>query len=114
MIDTAKRIVDLALKKGADGAEVFVIDSEGRGYTIEKNNISSLSGGIKKGIGIRVIKDKRLGFAHCTEEKKADSAIEQALSLSKLGEESEFTFPAPGKTIDIENIYDKRIVDYTT
>jgi PmbA protein len=113
MIDTAGRIVDMALKKGANEAEVFIMKSEGRGFTIEKNSISSLSGGMQKGIGIRIVKDKKIGFAYCTEEEKADKAVEQALSQSKLGKESEFTFPEPGKNIKIENIYDDRIVEYS-
>ncbi|UCE74357.1 MAG: TldD/PmbA family protein [Methanomassiliicoccales archaeon] len=112
MIDSAKRIVEMALKKGAEEAEVFIMKSDGRGFTIEKNSVSSIAGGIEKGIGIRIIKDKKLGFAYCTEEKKADSALEQAISLSKLGNESEFTLPEPDKIKKIENLYDDRIVSY--
>ncbi len=113
MIDTARRIVDMALKKGANEAEVFIMKSDGRGFTIEKNSVSSLSGGVQKGIGIRIVKDKKIGFAYCTEEKKADKAIEMAISLSKLGKESEFTFPEPGKTKRIGNIHDGRIGEYS-
>ena len=112
MIDIAQRIVDQALKLGADEAEVFISNSQGRGFTIEKNSISSLSGGVENGMGIRVIKDKKLGFAYCTEEKKAEDAINRALSLSKLSKESEFTFADPGKIQKIENTFDKRIEDY--
>ncbi len=113
MIDTARRIVDMALKKGADEAEVFIMRSEGRGFIIDRNSISSISGGMQKGIGIRLVKGKKLGFAYCTEEGKADKAVERALSLSKLGKESEFTFPEPDKTIRIDNIYDDSIVEYS-
>ncbi len=112
MLDAAKRIVELAQKEGADEAEVFIIESHGRGFSIEKNSISTISGGVDKGIGIRVIKDKKLGFAYCTEEQKAQKAILQALSLSKLGKESEFNFCEPEKINKIENIYDERIIDY--
>jgi PmbA protein len=112
MIDTAKRIVEKALKLGANEAEVFICNSHGRGFTIEKNSISSLSGGVEKGIGIRVIMDKKLGFAYCTEEKNAEDAINRALSLSKLRKESGFTLPEPGKIQKIENTYDKRIEQY--
>jgi PmbA protein len=113
MIEIARRIVDKALRKGADEAEVFVVQGDGRGFTVEKNSISSISGGKEKGIGIRIIKDKKVGFAFCTEEKNADDALEQAISISKLSKESEFTFPEPEKTKEIGNIYDTRIVDYS-
>jgi PmbA protein len=112
MMDSAKRIVEMAIKKGADEAEVFVMKSQGRGFTIEKNSVSSISGGMQEGIGIRIVKDKKLGFAYCTQEEKSDLAIEQALSLSKLGVESEFTFPEPQDTKRIENVYDERIINY--
>ncbi len=42
MMDTARRIVDMALKKGADEAEVFIMKSEGRGFTIMKNSVYPL------------------------------------------------------------------------
>ncbi|UCG69167.1 MAG: TldD/PmbA family protein [Thermoplasmata archaeon] len=112
MIDTAKRIVEMALKRGADEAEVFIMKSQGRGFTVQKNSISSISGGMQKGIGIRIVKDRKLGFAFCTEEEKADIAIAQALSLAKLGVVSNFTFPEPDKTKEIENIFDDRIINY--
>jgi PmbA protein len=113
MIDIAKRITAIALKLGAEEAEVFMSNSQGRGFTIEKNSISSLSGGVEKGIGIRVIKNKKLGFAYCTEEKNAEDAVKQALSLSKLRKESEFTLPEPGKIQKIEKTFDKRIEEYS-
>ncbi len=114
MMDTAKRIVQRALKLGADEAEVFLSTSQGRGFAIEKNSISSISGGIEKGIGIRVIKDKRLGFAYCTQEKNADDSVARALSLSKLGKKSEFTFPEPGKFKEIEKTFDRKIENYSS
>lgn len=112
MIETAKRIADCALKKGAEEAEVFIIKSEGRGFAIEKNSVSSISGGVEQGIGIRILNDRKLGFAFCTEEEKANSAIDKALELSKLGKESEFTFPEPEQLNKIDNTYDKRIINY--
>jgi PmbA protein len=113
MKDTAKKILDLSLRLGADEAEIFMMKSEGKGFSIEKNSVSSLSGGMERGIGIRVIKDKKLGFAFCSDESKAEDAIKNALSLSKLGKESKFTFPEPGPTKKVENIYDEKIINFT-
>jgi PmbA protein len=113
MLDSAKKIVKQAQKLGANEAEVFIIKSEGKGFSIEKNSISSISGGLEKGMGIRVILDKKIGFAYCTDEGKAQEAIKQALSLSKLGKESEFTFLESGNIKSIEGIYDEKIKNYT-
>jgi PmbA protein len=111
MLDGAKRMVELAQKLGADESEVFIIKSQGKGFTIEKNSISSISGGIERGIGIRVILNKKIGFAYCTHEEKAEESIKQALALSKLGNESEFTFPEPGKLGSIDGIFDDKIIN---
>jgi PmbA protein len=113
MLESAKEAVDQAIELGADEAEVFIIKSEGKGYSIEKNSISSISGGLEKGIGIRVIKGKKIGFAYCTDEVKTKGAIEQALSLSRLGTESEFTFLSPGNVKSIDGIYDEKILNLT-
>jgi PmbA protein len=113
MMDSAKRIVEAALNKGADEAEVFLLKGEGTGLSIERNNISSISGGLEQGIGIRVLKDKKLGFSYCTEESKAQEAISRALSISRLGKESDFTFPEPEKTNPVEKIFDDRIMKYS-
>jgi PmbA protein len=111
MIDLANKIVNLALDSGAVEAEVFIIKSQGFGFSIEKNSISSLSGGVEKGIGIRVIKDKKIGFAYCTSESNSEEAVKKALSLSRLGKESDFTFPEPVSTQHIEDINDDRIIN---
>jgi PmbA protein len=113
MKDVARKIVDMALKLGADEAEIFMIESEGKGFSIEKNSVSSLSGGLERGLGIRVIKDRKPGFAFCTEETKAEESIQNALSLSRLAKESDFTFPEPQSYKEIENIYDEKILKYT-
>jgi PmbA protein len=114
MIESAKRIIDMAIKSGADEAEVFIIKSEGKGFSIEKNSVSSISGGVEKGMGIRVIKDRKLGFAFCTKEEKAQESIKQALSLSKLGKESDFTLPESKGIKKIDNLYDKKIIDFNS
>lgn len=114
MIESAKRIIDMAMKSGADEAEVFIIKSEGKGFSIEKNSVSSISGGVEVGMGIRVIKDRKLGFAFCTNEKKAQESIKQALSLSKLGKESDFTLPEPKETKKINNLYDEKIINFNS
>jgi PmbA protein len=114
MIESAKRITELAMKSGADEAEVFIIKSEGKGFSIEKNSVSSISGGVEKGIGIRVIKDKKLGFAFCTKEEKTQESINQALSLSKLGKESDFTLPEPKGTQKIDKLSDEKIINFSS
>jgi PmbA protein len=114
MMEVVNKIVNLAINSGAAEAEVFIIKSEGFGFSIEKNSVSSLSGGVEKGIGIRIIKDKKIGFAYCTSEDKAEDSVKKALSLSRLGKELDYTFPEPKNTQKIENIYDDRIINFNS
>lgn len=113
MIDTGKKILELSLKLGADEAEIFLVKNNGTSFSIERNSVTFASSNMSYGIGIRVLKNKKIGFAFCTNETQAEDAIKEALSSSKLGKETKFTFPEPGKTSKVENLYDKKIVGLT-
>ncbi|PIV70182.1 MAG: hypothetical protein COS08_01595, partial [Euryarchaeota archaeon CG01_land_8_20_14_3_00_38_12] len=113
MIDSGKKILEMALKMGADEAEIFLVKNNGTSFSIEKNSVTFASSNMSYGIGIRILKNKKIGFAFCINGAQAEAAIKKALSSSKLGKETRFTFPEPGKTSKIENLYDKKIVGLT-
>ncbi|MDI6916236.1 MAG: TldD/PmbA family protein [Thermoplasmatales archaeon] len=111
MIDIGKKILNMALKLGADEAEIFLVKNSGTSFSIERNSVNFASSNMSYGIGIRILKNKKIGFAFCTKEAQAEKAVKNALSSSKLGKETKFIFPEPGKTKKIENLYDKKIVE---
>ncbi|MBU3902235.1 MAG: TldD/PmbA family protein, partial [Candidatus Thermoplasmatota archaeon] len=111
MIDIGRKILNMSLKMGADEAEVFLMKNNSTGFSIEKNSVNFTSSSISFGIGIRIIKNKKIGFAFCTNGAQAEDAIKEALSSSKLGKETKFTFPEPGKINKIKDLYDKRITE---
>jgi len=113
MIDTGKKILKLSLKLGADEAEVFLVKNNGTSFSIERNSVTFASSNMTHGIGIRILKNKKIGFAFCINEAQAEDAIKKAMLSSKLGKETKFTFPEPRKTSKIENLYDKKIVGLT-
>ena len=113
MIDSGKKILEMALKMGADEAEIFLVKNNGTSFSIEKNSVTFASSNMSYGIGIRILKNKKIGFAFCINGAQAEAAIKKAMSSSKLGKETKFTFPEPGKTSKIENLYDKKIVGLT-
>lgn len=96
---------------GADESEVFLMKNISTGFSIQKNSVSFASSNTDFGVGIRVVKNKKIGFGYCTDEKNAGKAIENALSSSKLGKETKFTFPEPKTTKEIKGLYDKKIVE---
>jgi PmbA protein len=86
-------MVKLALSKGADEAEAFQSSMSGSSVDIEGGRISYPSQASAAGISIRLIRQKRLGFAYCTHEKMIKDAVEKALELSRIGKKVAFHFP---------------------
>jgi PmbA protein len=114
-IDEAKKAIDVALKLGADEAEIFLIKSGGTSFSIEKNAVGFASSGLDFGLGIRVLKSRKPGFSYCSKFEQAEAAIKQALAISKLGKSTDLSFtPSPSGTLPtIENTYDAKIPQLT-
>ena len=64
MLSLAEKAVALALQKGAAEAEAFVYEGQATNIGIELGQISKTSRIIDRGIGIRVIINKTVGFAY--------------------------------------------------
>ena len=107
-------VLKTALSKKADEAEVFIAIDRSLNFSIEKNHVESVNQHEENGLGIRVIKDSRIGFAYTTnitDRNRIETTVEKAIKLSKLSnEEKNFSFPSdkPNKNI-IPRTYDKKI-----
>lgn len=110
MLDIGEKVVNTALKSGADSAEAFLLWEKSTGVEIEKDAISSSSSGAIFGIGIRVIKNEKIGFSYCTDASKIKEAIDDALSVSVLSKKTKFEFPKAAKRRKIEKTCDKKII----
>ena len=103
-----------ALNKKADEAEAFIAIDRSLNFSIEKNHVESVNQHEENGLGIRVVKDSRIGFAYTTDitdKNRIETTVEKAIKLSKLSdEEKNFYLPSdkPNKNI-IAKTYDKRI-----
>ncbi|MGC8465240.1 MAG: TldD/PmbA family protein [Acidimicrobiales bacterium] len=69
MIDQelANRVLNVALAKGADFAEIFVEDRRGSSLSFEDRRVESVSDVISRGAGLRVVYGDTTGFAHTTD-----------------------------------------------
>lgn len=112
-IDEGRKILKTAVRQGADSAEVFIHNSSITDCSIEKNSINLASTTTDFGIGIRIIKSKKLGFAYCTSTDKVKDTIANAIKVSKLSSESEFDFAKPDKYPKVDKIYDKKLLRQT-
>ncbi|MFA5771292.1 MAG: TldD/PmbA family protein [Thermoplasmata archaeon] len=111
MLDIGEKVVNTALKSGADSAEAFLLWEKSTGVEIEKDEISSSSSGAIFGMGIRIIKSGKLGFSYCTDASKIKEAIDGALSVSVLSKKTKFEFPEAAKQRKIEKTCNKKIID---
>jgi PmbA protein len=86
MVSLAENAVGQALKNGASEAEAYVYEGQATNIGIELGQISKTNRIIDRGIGIRVVVNKAVGFAYTNVINEADavgSAIANALSSAK-------------------------------
>ncbi|MEM3051705.1 MAG: TldD/PmbA family protein [Candidatus Bathyarchaeia archaeon] len=83
MLSVAEKAVSTALRKGAAEAEAYVYEGQTTSVGIERGQITKSNKIIDRGIGIRVVVNKAVGFAY-TNIIEGQSAIEEVV-LSALG-----------------------------
>ncbi len=85
LIELAKSIISKAMQKGADECDVFISMDEDFSIVIKDEEIESLKNAITKGLGVRVFKDKKIGFAYTTDFSNfaLEKVTEEAILLAK-------------------------------
>ena len=112
-LDDAHKLIELAEKLGATETEVFMIKAVSTDFSIEKDTVKFASSGTEFGMGIRLIKEKHLGFGYCTSPSNAEQAIKNALSTAKLGKTLEFEFIKKDALCEMQSIFDSKILELT-
>lgn len=94
------KLLDIALKTGADKAEVYAKESKNLSIEVREQKIDTLESSITNGYCLRIIKDNRLGFSYSTNPDEINIVAEKAIESSKYAEPDEFlelpsTHPSP-------------------
>jgi PmbA protein len=110
-LDEGLKIIKLAEKSGAHSVEVFIIKGVDSNFSIENDTVNFSSSSSEFGVGIRIIKDKHLGFGYCTNLSQTEVAIKNALNATKLTKKQDFDFPYSKKPQNFPSIYDKSILE---
>lgn len=116
MLDLAEKAVDFALKKGADEAEAFAYQGLTTNVVIERGQIARSTRIIDRGLGIRTVINKAIGFSY-TNVVGVKAAIEEsvlkALSAAKASKPDKEWHGLPTKKPlkSVENTYDRKIVE---
>lgn len=109
LYDEAKNIEE-KVAKIADEYEIFISQNNEIELDSNKNELNFAKDEISKGVGIRVIKDNKIGFAFTSDLNKIEETTKQALSNTKLNKtDDNFSFSTPEKSIEVKGTYDKRI-----
>lgn len=80
-----------------DGIELFRYDEDSLSLVYNEGQLRVRESSYEKGIGIRVLQNRRLGFSSCQDEASIPMAVKDAKSFSKYSPQSGFSFPEPKK-----------------
>ena len=105
-----EKILDLALKN-SDSAEVIYEEGESRSISFENNKLKNVNTKSIRGIGLRVIKDGKIGFSSTTDLRKPEQVVSNAVESAKFGQEAKFEFQSKNKFKDTK-LVDEKVVNY--
>jgi len=108
IVESVKKAVEIIDKKGFDG-DVFGIKSRNISYSIKKGELSDSSEYQDNGLGIRIIKDGKVGFGYCTPGDE-EKGVKIAEELSAVSESIDLRLPEKNDTPEPKT-HDKKIVE---
>ena len=82
-----ERVLQVAVRRGADMAEVFAEDRQTSGASLDGRKVEALSSGRERGAGIRVVVAETTGFAHTADlsEQGLLAAATAAAAVARQG-----------------------------
>ncbi len=105
-----EKVLELALKQ-TPSVEVLYDEGETRSVSFENNKLKYVNTKSIRGIGLRVIKDGRIGFSSTTDFRKPEKLVANAIESAKFGQTAAFEFP-PKKNFPKVAVFDQGVVDY--
>lgn len=85
-------LIEIAKKKGASEVEVIQKSWTSNPISFENNKLKSLESNESSGIGIRLIKDGKIGIASSTDPSAIEETVTSALEASEFGPKAIFKF----------------------
>lgn len=100
------------VEKLSDDWEIFISNNESIEVESNKDILSFAKEEIEKGVGIRIIKDGKIGFAYTSDMDKISLTAQKALDNTKLNKIDEnYEFATVEKVPNVKGIYDKKYDD---
>ena len=101
-----------AVKNSCDAYEIYIEESKSIELDSRKEELNFAKEEIDCGVGIRVIKDNKVGFAFTSDMNKIEEAAMQSIENTKLNKVDEnYAFAEVEKVPEIKKVYDKKFND---
>ncbi|MCR4403538.1 MAG: TldD/PmbA family protein [Firmicutes bacterium] len=113
-LELCEEVVRRAKAKGADEAEVYYLRTRKLEAVFEKNDLQVPKGDTYEGIGVRVIRDARLGFAatNVLTRETIDDTIQAALAIAAASPpDVNHVFPEPSEVTNVPGVHDERATE---
>ena len=95
---------------GTSGWEVFHLFEKSVELQYSDQQLKTKEISESDGYGIRVLKNKKIGFSYCEDQEKLKVSAARAAQISRFSPKSEFSFPKKQKIKQLD-IYDKRTAE---
>jgi PmbA protein len=106
----ADDIVALALREGADEAEVFVRSYRSLSVEVRNGAVDTLESAASIGYGVRVFKDHRIGFSYATDPALMAATTRQAVEAARHTEpDAAYGLASPDRPYPAPGLYDAAI-----
>lgn len=110
MAKIEEQLLELTLKH-TSSAEVLYEEGETRSVSFENNKLKYVTTKSIRGVGLRVIKDGRIGFSSTTDFRHPEKLVANAIESAKFGQIAAFDFPSENNFPKVA-VLDHRVIDY--
>ena len=101
-----------AIENNCDAYEIYIDETKLIELDSKQDELNFAKEEIDLGLGIRVIKDNKIGFAFTSNLEKIVETANQAVENTKLNKTDEnYAFSETGKVRDVKKVYDKKFND---
>jgi PmbA protein len=107
-----ENILEIATTR-AEETELYRVRSEIKEVGFQSNKFKSVESTFEDGVGLRVIKNQRIGFSSLIDLSDPHPLINSALESAKFGQEARFNLPGRGR-IPSPQCYDSQVISLKT
>lgn len=101
-----------AVENDCDSYEIYIDESKVIELDSKQDELNFAKEEIEQGLGIRVIKDNKIGFAFTSNLDKIAETGLQAIENTKLNKQDEnYAFSEVEKVVEVKKVYDKKFND---